>query len=166
MARQVETTRRPRPLMARDPHLHRARHRRPRPAGSSSTKLVLRHPGHHPRRPTRRPRPSRHHASRRVRTRHPHLPHRPQPTRPLTDPGLCHGWAGLYQTIRHIARDARSPELAKHLPDLATAFAHRARNVPVSPGLLAGAAGIALTLTTAAVPETPTCGWDACLLTN
>ncbi|WP_019546703.1 lanthionine synthetase C family protein [Streptomyces sulphureus] len=84
----------------------------------------------------------------------------------LTDPGLCHGWAGLYQTTRHTVRDARIRELATHLPVLAAALTHQAQDLPASSGFLTGATGVALALTTAAAPETPTCGWDACLLTD
>ena len=37
---------------------------------------------------------------------------------PLTEPGLCHGLAGLYQTAFRAAADATSPAIAAQLPPL------------------------------------------------
>lgn len=37
----------------------------------------------------------------------------------ITDGGLCHGWAGLYQTVWRAANDARTPTLGTYLPHLA-----------------------------------------------
>ncbi|TDC75700.1 lanthionine synthetase [Streptomyces hainanensis] len=83
----------------------------------------------------------------------------------LTDPGLCHGWAGVYQTTWRAAQDAITPELHPLLPHLAGTLAHHAdhdsRNAT---GFLDGDAGTALALTTAARAAAPTSGWDACLL--
>ncbi|MGH3126270.1 MAG: lanthionine synthetase C family protein, partial [Streptosporangiaceae bacterium] len=36
----------------------------------------------------------------------------------ITDPALCHGWAGLIATVWCAAADARSPEIGVHLPRL------------------------------------------------
>lgn len=83
----------------------------------------------------------------------------------ITDGGLCHGWAGIYQTVWRAARDGRTPKLADHLPRLAENLEHQARSGPAAgPGLLDGAAGTALALHTATHDVAPTSGWDACLL--
>ncbi|RLU80169.1 lanthionine synthetase [Streptomyces griseocarneus] len=84
----------------------------------------------------------------------------------LTDAGLCHGWAGAYQTAWHAARDATTPALHTALPHLADALARHAASGPRGPGLLDGDAGTALALTTAAQDTAPLSGWDACLLIN
>ncbi|MEU9429508.1 lanthionine synthetase C family protein [Streptomyces sp. NPDC048342] len=83
----------------------------------------------------------------------------------ITDGGLCHGWAGVYQTAFRAAHDATNPALRRALPDLAAALTRHAHPGPgLDPGLLQGAAGTALALTTAAHDAAPTSGWDACLL--
>ncbi|WP_030894148.1 lanthionine synthetase C family protein [Streptomyces sp. NRRL F-5053] len=81
----------------------------------------------------------------------------------IVDTGLCHGWAGIYQTAWRAARDAATPALADVLPGLADALTRHAHPGP-DPGLLQGDAGTALALTTAAHATAPTSGWDACLL--
>nr|WP_202511662.1 lanthionine synthetase C family protein [Streptomyces sp. SID3343] len=81
----------------------------------------------------------------------------------LTDAGLCHGWAGLYQTVWRAARAATAPALAAHLPEIAVKLARHARP-STAPGLLEGDAGTALALHTAAHDQAPTSGWDTCLL--
>ncbi|MEU9190148.1 lanthionine synthetase C family protein [Streptomyces sp. NPDC048484] len=81
----------------------------------------------------------------------------------ITDAGLCHGWAGVYQTAFRAAHDAAAPALRAILPDLAAALTQHARPGR-GPGLLLGDAGTALALTTAAHDAAPTSGWDACLL--
>jgi hypothetical protein len=81
----------------------------------------------------------------------------------LNEPGLCHGWAGLYQTAWRAAQDAATPALAAHLPALATGLAAQADPTGES-GFLLGDAGTALALHTAAHHTGPTSGWDACLL--
>jgi lantibiotic biosynthesis protein len=83
----------------------------------------------------------------------------------ITDGGLCHGWAGVYQTVWHAAHDAGTQALDAHLPRLAENLSRRARPGKASgPGFLDGAAGIALALHTAAHNVAPLSGWDACLL--
>ncbi|MFG2531778.1 lanthionine synthetase C family protein [Streptomyces sp. NPDC048516] len=81
----------------------------------------------------------------------------------VTDGGLCHGWAGVYQTAWRAAHDAATPTLRAVLPGLAAALAQHAEP-NLAPGLLQGDAGTALALTTAAHDAAPTSGWDACLL--
>ncbi|MEO3861335.1 lanthionine synthetase C family protein [Acrocarpospora sp. B8E8] len=87
----------------------------------------------------------------------------------ITDAGLCHGAAGLYQTAWRAARDATTPALAERLPHLADNLARRSQpdtDTASGPGLLEGDAGTALALHTAAHDTAPTSGWDACLLIN
>ncbi|AXI77471.1 lanthionine synthetase C family protein [Peterkaempfera bronchialis] len=90
--------------------------------------------------------------------------HDPAQLDQITDTGLCHGWAGLYQTVWRASRDALTPALRARLPGLAKALARHARPGTAGPGFLDGDAGTALALTTAANDAAPTCGWDACLL--
>ncbi|QKV95263.1 lanthionine synthetase C family protein [Streptomyces sp. NA02950] len=81
----------------------------------------------------------------------------------IADTGLCHGWAGIYQTAWRAAQDAATPALCAALVGLAEALTRHAHPSP-DPGLLQGDAGTALALTTAAHDAVPTSGWDACLL--
>jgi lantibiotic biosynthesis protein len=83
----------------------------------------------------------------------------------ITDGGLCHGWAGVFQTVWRAARDGGTSGLANHLPRLAGNLDHQAQSgTAAGPGLLDGAAGTALALHTATHNVAPTSGWDACLL--
>ncbi|SEO93527.1 lanthionine synthetase C family protein [Actinacidiphila rubida] len=85
----------------------------------------------------------------------------------ITDAGLCHGWAGIYQTASRAAADALDPRLPGILPALGAALLDHARHHPTAePGLLNGAAGTALALSTLATHQPPSTGWDACLLIN
>jgi len=89
----------------------------------------------------------------------------PTQLRRITSTGLCHGWAGVYQTVWRAARDATTPALRAHLPHLADTLVRRAApGTGDGPGFLDGDAGTALTLHTAAQGTAPTSGWDACLL--
>ncbi|MFJ7997551.1 lanthionine synthetase C family protein [Streptomyces sp. NPDC096310] len=81
----------------------------------------------------------------------------------ITDTGLCHGWAGSYQTAWRAAHDAATPTLRAALPRIAAALTRHSQPGP-DPSLLQGDAGTALALTTAAHDAAPTSGWDACLL--
>ncbi|MEU8911770.1 lanthionine synthetase C family protein [Streptomyces nigrescens] len=81
----------------------------------------------------------------------------------IADTGLCHGWAGVYQTAFRSAHDAATSALRAALPGLAAALTRHA-HPGTDPGLLQGDAGTALALTTAAHNAAPTSGWDACLL--
>ncbi|MGW5566710.1 lanthionine synthetase C family protein [Streptomyces tendae] len=85
----------------------------------------------------------------------------------VTDNGLCHGWAGIYQTAHRAATDAldlRLRTLPDRLGDALTAPGQPGS--PSTPGLINGAAGTALALTTFASQQAPSTGWDACLLIN
>ncbi|MQS37640.1 lanthionine synthetase C family protein [Streptomyces katsurahamanus] len=83
----------------------------------------------------------------------------------ITDNGLCHGWAGVYQTAVRAAHDAHDPRLRTLPALLGTAFRDRAHPAgDRNPGFLNGDAGTALALTTLTTQQTPTSGWDACLL--
>jgi hypothetical protein len=85
----------------------------------------------------------------------------------LTDASLCHGWAGVVQTLWRAASDALSPQ------PLRTALREARRGMedhlaragpPASGGLLEGTSGIQLAQND--LPRTggePPC-WDACLL--
>ncbi|MGW9174186.1 lanthionine synthetase C family protein [Streptomyces decoyicus] len=85
----------------------------------------------------------------------------------VTDNGLCHGWAGIYQTAHRTAADALDPRLhnlPERLGDALTASGQPGSSS--APGLINGAAGTALALTTFASQQAPSTGWDACLLIN
>lgn len=93
----------------------------------------------------------------------------------LTETGICHGTAGLYQTVRRAAADAHDDTLARHLPALARTLPPT-YNYPGSTtarqtqggSFLTGDSGVDL----AALSDTadPSAGrenttrWDACLL--
>ncbi|MFF8958695.1 lanthionine synthetase C family protein [Streptomyces sp. NPDC014894] len=94
--------------------------------------------------------------------------------RALTDPaqlaqvidnGLCHGWAGIYQTVVRAAADAADLRLHKLIAPLEKALTSDIEpDDGQSPGLLNGHAGSALALTTLVTRQTPISGWDSCLL--
>ncbi|MFF6955593.1 lanthionine synthetase LanC family protein [Streptomyces sp. NPDC008317] len=85
----------------------------------------------------------------------------------VTDTGLCHGWAGIYQTASRAATDSLDPRLTELLPTLGRALLDHARlGLTAAPGLLNGAAGTALALSALATQQPPSTGWDACLLIN
>ncbi|MEU8621525.1 lanthionine synthetase C family protein [Streptomyces sp. NPDC048623] len=93
----------------------------------------------------------------------------PAQLRQVSDSGLCHGWAGLYQTVWRAAQDAAIPALSEQLPALGTRLrehvdrGHEERS-PDSEGFLNGHAGTALALLTHMTNRPPVSGWDACLL--
>ncbi|MGH3868211.1 MAG: lanthionine synthetase C family protein [Pseudonocardiaceae bacterium] len=84
----------------------------------------------------------------------------------ITDPALCHGWAGLIATAWCAAADAGSPDIGVHLPRLLDTLLEHAGDVPPSrlPGLIEGSAGVALTLHSIATGTNS--GWRTCLLLN
>jgi hypothetical protein len=85
----------------------------------------------------------------------------------ISDAGLCHGWAGLYQTVYRTARDALSGDISAHLPHLTDQLIrHTSPGAGAKAGLLDGDAGLALALHTAAHYAPPKSGWDTCLLIN
>lgn len=84
----------------------------------------------------------------------------------LTEPGLCHGWAGAYMTGLRAALDAADPLLSSAVDEVGEHMIRVALEHPddQDPGLLEGSAGLALALTAAAQGAAPSTGWDACLL--
>lgn len=83
----------------------------------------------------------------------------------VTDPGLCHGIAGIYQTAYRAAHDARSPAISQRLPHLAARLTRHAESLDGRhSGLLTGSAGVELVQETTRHSEPPRTGWDACLL--
>jgi hypothetical protein len=85
----------------------------------------------------------------------------------LVDTGLCHGHAGLFQTVWRAATDATTSDLRTRLPQLADSLLRAARTSELTdPSFLTGSAGIALALHTAATNTAPLSGWDTCLLIN
>jgi hypothetical protein len=85
----------------------------------------------------------------------------------LTEPGLCHGTAGLLQAAWRTATSsttATTAQLTTHLPALADDLAHQVRTAPPdTPELMNGLAGAALALHNAHTGANAT-GWDAFLL--
>ena len=81
----------------------------------------------------------------------------------VADSGLCHGWAGLYQSAYRAAADARTTRIADRLPTLAAHLTAHPPN-PADTGLLTGQAGHHLTLHTVHTGEPPRSRWDTCLL--
>lgn len=85
----------------------------------------------------------------------------------ITEPGICHGIAGIYQTTYRAARDARTSTIAQRLPALSTRLAQKARlldDMAAEDSLLTGSAGVHLALETTRHAAPPRTGWDACLL--
>ncbi|PZG18015.1 lanthionine synthetase C family protein [Nonomuraea aridisoli] len=84
----------------------------------------------------------------------------------ITEPGICHGIAGLYQTAYRASLDAQTQAIRRELPRLAALLAdHAAALQPDDQGgLLNGPAGVGLALETARQLTPPLSGWDACLL--
>jgi lantibiotic biosynthesis protein len=89
----------------------------------------------------------------------------------ITETGLCHGIAGIYQTAYRASLDALGPGLAQRLPAVADRLAAHAQRLddqdahrPGGGGLLTGRAGVDLAMETARHHTPPHTGWDACLL--
>ncbi|MBQ1047814.1 lanthionine synthetase C family protein [Micromonospora sp. C51] len=78
----------------------------------------------------------------------------------ITDTSLCHGYAGVLQTVLRIARDARTLTIADGVVNLIEPLLER---TSTDASLLEGQAGVALALHTLR-HGAPTSGWDACLL--
>ena len=102
----------------------------------------------------------------------------PDQLKATTDNGLCHGFAGLAHTATRTADDAHpstAGKLRAAIPALLAAvippgtdpeFMATAlmQNEEGGPGLLDGAAGIALALLAPSTAAPPRSAWDACLL--
>jgi hypothetical protein len=83
----------------------------------------------------------------------------------LTNAGLCHGVAGVYQTAARASADAVTPAIADRLPEVAAAIGERLDSVAAEPnGLITGNAGVRLALESARRSALPISGWDTCLL--
>ncbi|HEX8343328.1 MAG TPA: lanthionine synthetase C family protein [Actinoplanes sp.] len=80
----------------------------------------------------------------------------------LTDAGLCHGLAGLYQTAYRAAADATTPAITRQLPAVAARLTATAGG-GTGGGFLTGHTGAALTLKTIRTGQ-PHTRWDTCLL--
>ncbi|MCC3767573.1 lanthionine synthetase C family protein [Streptomyces sp. UNOC14_S4] len=79
----------------------------------------------------------------------------------ITDHTLCHGSAGLFQAAWRTATDSSTPTIREHLASLGDQIPDT--SPPDSePGLLEGAAGVALARHTASTGTIT--DWDACLL--
>ncbi|MFI6157715.1 lanthionine synthetase C family protein [Kitasatospora sp. NPDC051170] len=81
----------------------------------------------------------------------------------ITEPGLCHGAAGLLHTVHRAAHDATDPDrFTAHLPALRTLLHSQ---LPArEPGFLDGTSGVRLALHAADRGGAPATGWDTCLL--
>ncbi|MFF0771854.1 lanthionine synthetase C family protein [Nonomuraea wenchangensis] len=81
----------------------------------------------------------------------------------LSDVGLCHGLAGVYQAAYRASQDALGGEIAERLPELASLLTKQAvSSRGDGAGLLTGEAGVRLVMESAHTP--PRSGWDSCLL--
>lgn len=82
----------------------------------------------------------------------------------LTEPGLCHGAAGVYQTAHRAAQDSTSPAIQQQLPAVAARLAGLTQSgAGAGRGLLTGDTGVSLAMATAEQGP-PQSGWDTCLL--
>jgi hypothetical protein len=81
----------------------------------------------------------------------------------ISDSGLCHGMAGVFQVAWRMAADAHTAEITPELPRLAARLLTRQRATDQDE-FLDGHAGVALALQTAGTDTAPVSGWDACLL--
>ncbi|OLT29206.1 hypothetical protein BJF83_00415 [Nocardiopsis sp. CNR-923] len=81
----------------------------------------------------------------------------------ITDPTLCHGWAGALHVSWRAAHTSGDPRLQVRLPVLAHAVMDHPEFDSAPDGLLTGRAGIALALHTFASGTQPLSGWDRCL---
>ncbi|GAA3948293.1 lanthionine synthetase C family protein [Actinoplanes auranticolor] len=80
----------------------------------------------------------------------------------LTDTGICHGFAGLYQTAYRAAADTTNHVIAEQLPALAALITDAEHGGDT--GFLTGNTGVALTTQTIRTGQPPQSRWDACLL--
>jgi hypothetical protein len=81
----------------------------------------------------------------------------------ITDTGICHGLAGLYQTAFRAAADTANQVIAERLPVVAQLLDSHQQS---DSGFLIGGTGVALVLETARTGNPPRTRWDACLLTT
>ena len=102
----------------------------------------------------------------------------PEQLKATTDNGLCHGFAGLAHAAARTADDAHpstAGKLRAAIPAILAAasppgtYPERMATALIQdeeggPGLLDGAAGIALALLAPSTAARPQSAWDACLL--
>lgn len=85
------------------------------------------------------------------------------------DGSLCHGWAGLLQTLWRASRDEGPGGILRDLlTDIRRRLEHHLtlNRYHETPGLLEGEAGICLALHTVEHDTAPVTNWDACLLVS
>ncbi|MGH3940031.1 MAG: lanthionine synthetase C family protein [Pseudonocardiaceae bacterium] len=82
----------------------------------------------------------------------------------ITDSGLCHGMAGVFQSAWRMAADADTPDVAAELPKLAARLLTQFHCAPEDIEFLDGRVGVALGLHTAGTDTAPLTDWDGCLL--
>jgi hypothetical protein len=82
----------------------------------------------------------------------------------ITEPGLCHGAAGLLHTSHRMAHDDPSGAIADDVPDLTALLIQRTATTDVPNEFLDGSAGIALALNAVGMGRQPVSAWDRCLL--
>lgn len=87
---------------------------------------------------------------------------RQEAERPLDEPILCHGTAGLAHVGLRVAADTGDAEIATQSRALCVELIDRVDATGDDPSLLTGAAGVALVLLAAAAPAAP--AWDRALL--
>lgn len=82
----------------------------------------------------------------------------------VTEPGLCHGAAGLFHASYRMACDDPTGTIADCLPDMTDLLVQRIRATVPTAEFLDGMAGAALALNTVSNGRRPQPGWDRCLL--
>jgi hypothetical protein len=84
----------------------------------------------------------------------------------ITDPNLCHGWAGLAATVWYAAQDSDNDSLKSCVPRLLHTVIEHADDTAHHPlpGLIEGRAGVGLTVHTIATATSH--AWPTCLLIN
>jgi hypothetical protein len=87
----------------------------------------------------------------------------PLQLRRITDPGLCHGTAGLFMTVAASAADAIAPHRLP-VPVVTDLLLNGPAATSAPPGFLTGQAGYGLALHALADDTPPTTTWDTCLL--
>ncbi|MEU8238516.1 lanthionine synthetase C family protein [Actinoplanes missouriensis] len=80
----------------------------------------------------------------------------------FTEPGICHGLAGLYQTATRAAVDAANPRIGQRLSGLAQRLI--GTEMPADRAFLTGRTGVALATEAIRTGNPSITRWDACLL--
>jgi hypothetical protein len=82
----------------------------------------------------------------------------------ITEPGLCHGAAGLLHTSCRMAHDDPTGNIADQLPHLTALVMERIQATTMTAEFLDGMAGVALALNAISTGHRPRSDWDRCLL--